>query len=100
MVLPRPPLTSRKAPEGREREQHVKSPQEPTRRRDLRSAVSRVAALLDEEPAHLPLEFDKIAARLATINPVAVGMTAKTLANVRSDFLAAVRHSGLLPVLD
>lgn len=71
-----------------------------TRRRDLRSAISRVATLLGEEPAHLPLEFDKIAARLATINPVAVGMTAKTLANVRSDFLAAVRHSGLLPVLD
>src|SRR5262249_45166108 len=71
-----------------------------TRRRDLRSAVSRVAALLGEEPAHIPLELDKIAARLATINPVAAGMTTKTLTNVRSDFLAAVRHSGLLPVLD
>src|SRR5262249_5976124 len=69
------------------------------RRRDLRSAVSRVAALLGEESAHLPLELEKIAARLATINPVAVGMTAKTLANVRSDFLAAVRQSGLRPVL-
>src|SRR5262249_14049761 len=69
------------------------------RRRDLRSALSRVAALLGEEPAPLPLELEKIAARLATINPVAVGMTAKTLANVRSDFLAAVRQSGLRPVL-
>ena len=39
-----------------------------TRRRDLRSAVSRVAALLGEEPAHLPLELETIAARLATIN--------------------------------
>jgi hypothetical protein len=71
-----------------------------TRRRDLRSAVSRVVALLGEDPAHLPLELFKIAAQLATINPVAVGMTAKTLANVRSDFLAAVRQSGLAPVID
>ena len=70
-----------------------------TRRRDLRSAISRVAALLGEEPAHLPLELETIAARLATITPAAVGMTAKTLANVRSDFLAAVRQSGLKPVL-
>lgn len=70
-----------------------------TRRRDLRSAVSRVAALLGEQPAYLPLELEKIAAGLAAINPVAAGMTAKTLANVRSDFLAAVRQSGLRPVL-
>ncbi len=70
-----------------------------TRRRDLRSAVARVAALLGSEPAHLPLELERIAARLAAINPVAVGMTAKTLANVRSDFLAAVRQSDLRPVL-
>ena len=70
-----------------------------TRRRDLRSAVSRVAALLGEEPAHLPLELENIAARLATMTPAAVGMTSKTLTNVRSDFLAAVRQSGLKPVL-
>jgi integrase len=70
-----------------------------TRRRDLRSAISRVAALLGEEPAYLPLELNEVAARLATITPVAVGMTPKTLANVRSDFLAAVRQSGLMPVL-
>jgi len=37
-----------------------------TRRRDLRSAISRVAALLGEEPAHLPVELENIAARLAT----------------------------------
>src|SRR5262249_39336025 len=47
-----------------------------------------------EEPIHLPLELFNISARLATI------MTAKTLANIRSDFPAAARHSGLLPVLD
>src|SRR3974390_3475207 len=70
-----------------------------TRRRDLRSAVSRVAALLGEAPVHLPLELETIAARLAPINPIAVGMTAKTLAHIRSGFLAALRQRCLKPVL-
>jgi integrase len=71
----------------------------PTRRRDLRSAISRVAALLAEDTAHLPLDLAAIAGRLAAINPVAAGLTPKTLSNIRSDFLAAVRTSGLQPVL-
>ena len=70
-----------------------------TRRRDLRSAVARVAALLGEEPGHLPLDLAIIAAKLAAINPVAAGLTPKTLSNIRSDLLAAVRASGLQPVL-
>ena len=41
----------------------------PTRRRDLRSAISRVAALLGEDPARLPLDLAAIAGRLAAINP-------------------------------
>ena len=71
----------------------------PTRRRDLRSAISRVAALLAEDPARLPLDLAAIAGRLAAINPVAAGLTPKTLSNIRSDLLAAVRTSGLQPVL-
>ena len=70
-----------------------------TRRRDLRSAISRVAALLNEDPGRLPLDLAVIAAKLATINPVAAGLTPKTLSNIRSDLLAAVRASGLRPVL-
>ena len=70
-----------------------------TRRRDLRSAISRVAALLGEEPDHLPLDLAVIAARLAAVNAVAAGLTPKTLSNIRSDLLAAVRASGLQPVL-
>jgi integrase len=69
-----------------------------TRRRDLRSAVARVSALLGEEPGHLPLNLAILAAKLAAINPVAAGLTPKTLSNIRSDLLAAVRASGLLPV--
>jgi integrase len=65
-----------------------------TRLRDLRSAVKRVAHLLDQEPAAVGLDLPEINARLGAINPVAVGMTAKRFTNIRSDFLAAVKASG------
>ena len=118
-VLPRPLLTTRKAPERTtSKENAMTNPNNtgpsladvdraianngslsPTRRRDLRSAISRVAALLGEDPARLPLDLAAIAGRLAAINPVAAGLTPKTLSNIRSDLLAAVRTSGLQPVL-
>ena len=69
-----------------------------TRRRDLISAVKRVAILLGNEPAAIALDMAAISARLAAVNPVAVGITTKRLANIRSDFLAAVKASGLMPV--
>ena len=69
-----------------------------TRRRDLVSAVKRVAILLGNEPAAIPLDMAAISARLAAVNPVAVGITTKRLANIRSDFLAAVKGSGLMLV--
>jgi integrase len=65
-----------------------------TRLRDLRSAVKRVAHLLDQEPAAVGLDLSEISARLGAINAVAVGMTAKRFTNIRSDFLAAVKASG------
>jgi hypothetical protein len=58
-----------------------------------------VAALLGDDPAHLPLDLAALAGRLAGINPVAAGLTPKTLSNLRPDLLAAVRSSGLQPVL-
>jgi integrase len=67
----------------------------PTRLRDLRSAVKRVAALLSQDPRAVQLDLREISARLAGVNPVAAGMTAKRLANIRSDFLAALKASGL-----
>jgi hypothetical protein len=69
-----------------------------THLRDLASAVKRVAILLGDEPAAIALDMPAISARLAVINPVAVGITAKTFANIRSGFLAAVRVSSLMPV--
>jgi integrase len=69
----------------------------PTRLRDLRSAVKRVATLLRDEPAAIPLDMGTISAALARVSPVAHGMTPKRLSNVRSDFLAAVKAGGLMP---
>jgi integrase len=68
------------------------------RRRDLRSGVSRIADLLGNEPRAIILDLSAIGAKLASINPVAAGITAKRLSNIRSDFLAAVKVTGLRPV--
>ena len=65
-----------------------------TRKRDLRSAVTRVANLLGDEPAGIVLDLPVISSRLNTINPLALGFTAKRFANIRSDFLAATRLYG------
>ena len=62
--------------------------------RDLRSAVTRVANLLGDEPAGIVLDLPAISSRLNTINPLALGFTAKRFANIRSDFLAAARLCG------
>jgi integrase len=69
-----------------------------TRRRDMRSAVTRVASLLEDEPARIPLDLPAISARLAKVSPVAAGLTSKSISNVRSNFLAAVKASGLKPI--
>jgi integrase len=70
-----------------------------TRLRDLRSAVNRVANLLDNEPAGIALDMEAIGARLGAINPLAVGMTLKRFANIRSDLVAAVKASSVIPVM-
>ena len=69
-----------------------------TRRRDLISGVKRVAILLGDEPAAIVLDMPVISGLLAVVNPVAVGISRKRLANIRSDFLAGVKASGLMPV--
>jgi integrase len=68
------------------------------RRRDLRSAVHRVADLLGGNPRTIALDLAAIGAQLSGVSPAAAGVTAKRLANIRSDFLAAVKASGLIPL--
>jgi len=59
--------------------------------------VVRVAALLGEEPRAVMLNVPVISAKLAKLGRVTAGMSAKTLQNVRSGFLAAVKTAGLMP---
>ncbi len=67
-----------------------------SRRRDLASAVARVAALVGEAPNRVPLDLPVIATKLAGINAAAAGITPKTLSNIKSGLMAAVRATGLL----
>jgi integrase len=69
-----------------------------TRRRDLRSSIKRVALLMGDDPARIPLDLRAISAKLATVSPAAAGLTNKTLSNIRSDFIAAVKASELKPI--
>ena len=71
----------------------------PVRIRDLRSAISRLCALIGEEPGRIELDLGQLRNRLAAINPVAAhGISQKRLANLRSDLFAAIASSGLKPV--
>ncbi len=67
----------------------------PTRLRDLRSAVKRVAILLKQKPGAISLDMEAISSGLGAVSPAAVGLTAKRFANIRSDFVAAVKASGV-----
>ena len=69
-----------------------------TRLRDQRSAVKRVAELLGNVPAAILLNMEEIQAGLGAVNPIAVGMSTKRYANIRSDFVAAVKASGVIPI--
>ncbi len=68
------------------------------RRRDLCSAIRRVAFLLGDNPDHIVLNLPVIAAKLAATNPAAAGLTNKRLITIKSDFMAAVTASKLKPV--
>ncbi len=68
-----------------------------SRRRDLRSAVSFVTKVWGAPADQIPLDVPAIAERLDAVNPIAVGISAKRLANVRWGVMFALRHSGLKP---
>jgi integrase len=69
-----------------------------TRLRDLRSSIKRVALLLGDDPAHIPLDLAAISVKLAATSPATFGLSRKSFANIRSNFMAAVKTSGLKPV--
>lgn len=66
----------------------------PLRRRDLVSAVRRVAAALDRAPADIPADPLWLRPRLGKIAPAALGLSQKTWTNILSDFRAALASAG------
>jgi hypothetical protein len=70
-----------------------------TRLRDLRSAVTCFAALVDSSPPHVALDLAAIRSVLDLMVPIQAKMSRKRWANLRSDLAAAIAASGLLPML-
>jgi hypothetical protein len=70
-----------------------------TRRRDLRSAVTTYAKLIDQKPDAVALDLAAIRQTLDSMVPAAAKVSAKRWANLRSDLAAAFEASGLQPML-
>jgi integrase len=62
-----------------------------SRRRDLISAVHRMAALLDAPLEEVPAALPELRPRLSRILPAAHGIKPKTWHNLRSNFIAAIK---------
>ena len=76
----------------------AKADLKPSRRRDLRSALKRLACMAGVLPEELPLEMERLRRVFETIEPVARGISKKSLTNIRSDVLAAILMSGFRPI--
>jgi integrase len=70
----------------------------PIRIRDLSSAITCFCGLIGQEPDGVPIDLAAIREKLGAINPVANGISAKRLANIRSDLFAAITASKLKPI--
>lgn len=66
------------------------------RLRDLRSATRRIARMTGKPLDRLPAELSLLRPVLNEIRPAAHGISPKTFANLRSDFMAAIRHAGIV----
>jgi integrase len=66
------------------------------KRQDYRSGVLRVSALLNQSPHQIALDLQAISRKMDERCTGASQLRPKTLANIRSNFLAAVKASNLL----
>jgi site-specific recombinase XerD len=71
-----------------------------SRRRDLISAVTRVAKLLRDEPHRIALDLPILRKQIETIQPAKERITDKTWANIRSQFFAAIKIAKLCEFAD
>lgn len=70
-----------------------------TRKRDLRSAITRFAKLRGEAPAAIPLDLAEMRRILDETMPARANISGKRWHNLRSDLAAAIASSGLRPML-
>src|SRR5437867_12403924 len=70
-----------------------------SRRRDLRSAVTSYAKLVEKEPASIELDLAELRRTLDRMVPIEARVSAKRWANLRSDLAAAIDASSLIPML-
>ncbi|MEP1197931.1 tyrosine-type recombinase/integrase [Tateyamaria sp.] len=68
-----------------------------TRKRDRISAIVRVATMSARAPADLPCDAPGLRAHLETIHPAQHGITARSLANVKSALSDALTAVGAIP---
>ena len=73
---------------------------EPKRRRDLKSAVRRLCDLVGRDPEHVAADVQALRGAIRTLHPAQAGLSAKTVANIKANVLAAlrmVRADGIAP---
>ncbi len=70
----------------------------PVERRDLLSALSRTCAILRRPAEAVPANVRQLGRLFDSLAPVALGITAKSLANIRSGLFRAIELSGLAPI--
>ncbi len=71
----------------------------PTRRRDMVSAVKRVCEMAGTTPAAVPAEPTFLRGMLSAIRPAAHGISAKSYSNLRSLLAAALQLAGVVDPL-
>lgn len=66
----------------------------PTRRRDLRSALTSIARLIGRRPEEIPANINRIHILLRRVHPAAHNMSKKRFSNIKSDALKALALTG------
>ena len=68
-----------------------------TKRRDLISAINRVASILHKAPEDIPANAPDLRRMLASVHPVQANITRKTWSNIKSNLARALRVTRSLP---
>ena len=68
----------------------------PSQRRDMKSAIKRIAEMAGAVPATVPAEAPALRQMLAKVRPAAHGVSPKTWANLRSQLRAALRLADVI----